>query len=113
MQALILNYNSKYYEDGIGVTPDFPRALEYFGKAASKGYQPAAEKLNRPMADGSRRRRTLKKEQHGAGKKFIPVVVSLPKVKQDDDDDHDNDNSNDTQQKDYANNNGNNICTIQ
>lgn len=103
---------SKYYEDGIGVAPDFPRALEYFGKAASKGYQPAAEKLNRPMADGSRRKRTLKKDEQGHaanGSKFIPVVVSLPRVKQDDDDDDDND----TRHKLNANSNGNNICTIQ
>ncbi|KAK4516335.1 glycoside hydrolase 3 protein [Mucor velutinosus] len=106
----------KYYEDGIGVAPDFPRALEYFGKAASKGYQPAAEKLNRPMADGSRRRRTVKKDEqdHAAtGKKFIPVVVSLPKVKQDDDDDHDTDHDDDTRHKLNANSNGNNICAIQ
>lgn len=105
---------SKYYEDGIGVAPDFPRALEYFGKAASKGYQPAAEKLNRPMADGSRRRRTMKKDEQDRaanGKKFIPVVVSLPKVKQDDDDDHDIDLHKDTRHK--QNDNGNNICTIQ
>ncbi|GAN00998.1 hypothetical protein MAM1_0004d00427 [Mucor ambiguus] len=106
----------KYYEDGIGVAPDFPRALEYFGKAASKGYQPAAEKLNRPMADGSRRRRTIKKDEKdhaNNGKKFIPVVVSPPKVKQDDDDDHDIDHDNDTRHKLNANSNGNNICTIQ
>ncbi|CAO0791304.1 unnamed protein product [Mucor circinelloides] len=104
----------KYYEDGIGVAPDFPRALEYFGKAASKGYQPAAEKLNRPMADGSRRRRTMKKDEQDRAanaKKFIPVVVSLPKVKQDDDDDYDIDLHKDTRHK--QNDNGNNICTIQ
>lgn len=28
--------------------PDYPRALEYFSKAASKGYAPAEEKLNVP-----------------------------------------------------------------
>ncbi|ORX59406.1 HCP-like protein [Hesseltinella vesiculosa] len=37
-----------YYEDGIGVEADYARALEYFGKAASKGYRPAAERLNLP-----------------------------------------------------------------
>ncbi|KAI7886967.1 HCP-like protein [Lichtheimia hyalospora FSU 10163] len=37
-----------YYEDGIGTLPDYPRALEYFSKAASKGYAPAEEKLNVP-----------------------------------------------------------------
>jgi TPR repeat protein len=41
--------NRQYYEDGVGVLPNFPLALEYFGKAASKGYQPAAHKLNRPI----------------------------------------------------------------
>lgn len=80
-------WNRKYYEDGIGVTPNFPCALEYFGKAASKGYQPAAEKLNRPMADGTRRKRTLKKNGKEDASKFIPIVLSVPEVKQDDDDD--------------------------
>ncbi|CEI92652.1 hypothetical protein RMCBS344292_06906 [Rhizopus microsporus] len=37
----------KYYEDGIGISPDYPRALEYFGRAASKGYHLAAKKLNK------------------------------------------------------------------
>jgi TPR repeat protein len=37
-----------YYESGIGVDADYPRALEYFGKSASKGYVPAAERLNLP-----------------------------------------------------------------
>jgi TPR repeat protein len=114
----ILFIYSKYYEDGIGVTPDFPLALEYFGKAASKGYQPAAEKLNRPLADGSRRQK-LKKENALNGK-YLTMVASDPKVKQDDDDDDEivvnmqytrkstggkNSNSNA--------NNSNNICTIQ
>lgn len=31
--------------------PNFPLALEYYGKAASKGFLPAAEKLNRPIND--------------------------------------------------------------
>lgn len=68
------------------------------------------------MADGSHRRRTMKKDEQGNaanGKKFIPVVVSLPKVKQDDDDDHDTGHDNDTRHKPNANSNGNNICTIQ
>lgn len=43
----------QYYEDGIGVPADVPRALEYFGKAASKGYPLAAEKLNRPLTGES------------------------------------------------------------
>ncbi|KAI7877821.1 hypothetical protein K492DRAFT_238934 [Lichtheimia hyalospora FSU 10163] len=38
-----------FYEDGIGVMVDYPRALEYFGKAASKGCTLAAEKLNQPV----------------------------------------------------------------
>ncbi|CEP18499.1 hypothetical protein [Parasitella parasitica] len=98
----------KYYEDGIGVTPDFPRALEYFGKAAAKGYPLAAEKLNRPMADALQRRPST-----CAGRRFIPPVVSLPMVNQDDDDDNDeDDNYNIARQKANANN-GNNICTIQ
>jgi TPR repeat protein len=116
----------KYYEDGIGVTPDFPRALEYFGKAASKGYQPAAEKLNRPMADGTRRKRTLKKGEKEAEFKFIPIVISVPKVKQDDDDDDDNDGAIDDHQgickytqgskaaaKTGSGSGGSNICKIQ
>ncbi|KAI9489637.1 hypothetical protein BDB00DRAFT_842355 [Zychaea mexicana] len=37
-----------YYEDGIGTAPDYNRGLEWFSKAASKGYAPAAEKLNLP-----------------------------------------------------------------
>ncbi|KAF7727257.1 hypothetical protein EC973_007870 [Apophysomyces ossiformis] len=36
------------YETGNGVPADYARALEYFGKAASKGYLPAREKLNLP-----------------------------------------------------------------
>lgn len=40
---------STFYEDGIGVMVDYPRALEYFSKAASKGYTLAAEKLNQPV----------------------------------------------------------------
>lgn len=31
---------------GIGVEADYPRALEYYSKAASKGYEPAAAALN-------------------------------------------------------------------
>ncbi|KAI9496839.1 hypothetical protein BDB00DRAFT_807481 [Zychaea mexicana] len=38
-----------YYELGVGISVDYPRALEYFGKAASKGHVEAAEKLNRPV----------------------------------------------------------------
>ncbi|GAA5805837.1 hypothetical protein HPULCUR_011363 [Helicostylum pulchrum] len=96
----------KYYEDGIGVTPDFPLALEYFGKAASKGYQPAAEKLNRPLADGSRRSKKgpLDKKQN-----YLTVVISDPKVKRDDDDDDYNDELN----KKHYTREQNNICTIQ
>ncbi|KAG0174667.1 hypothetical protein DFQ28_005265 [Apophysomyces sp. BC1034] len=36
------------YETGNGVPADYARALEYFGKAASKGYPPAEERLNLP-----------------------------------------------------------------
>ena len=32
----------------MGITIDYPRALEYFGKAASKGHVEAAGKLNLP-----------------------------------------------------------------
>jgi TPR repeat protein len=114
----------KYYEDGIGVTPDFPRALEYFGKAASKGYQPAAEKLNRPMADGTRRKRTLKKGEKEADCKFIPIVISVPQVKQDDDDDDEDqlqdgsckythDGSKAIVSTSSNSSGGNNICNIQ
>ncbi|KAI9312001.1 hypothetical protein BX666DRAFT_1991829 [Dichotomocladium elegans] len=39
-----------YYEEGVGVRVDYARALECFGKAASKGYTPAAEKLNQPIS---------------------------------------------------------------
>lgn len=46
-----------YYEAGIGTLPDYPRALEYFGKAASKGYEPAAEKLNLPSSQRILQRR--------------------------------------------------------
>ncbi|KAI8642029.1 hypothetical protein BD408DRAFT_417227 [Parasitella parasitica] len=98
----------KYYEDGIGVAPDFPRALEYFGRAAAKGYPLAAEKLNRPMADGHQRRPST-----CAGRRFIPPVTLQPKVKQDDDDDDDeNDGYNDARLKANTGT-GNNICTIQ
>lgn len=88
------------------MTPDFPLALEYFGKAASKGYQPAAEKLNRPLADGSRRSKKgpLDKKQN-----YLTVVISDPKVKRDDDDDDDNDELN----KKHYTREQNNICTIQ
>lgn len=41
--------SSTYYEDGIGTIPDYPRALEYFGKAASKRHAFAAAKLNLPV----------------------------------------------------------------
>ncbi|KAG0188542.1 hypothetical protein DFQ28_004725 [Apophysomyces sp. BC1034] len=40
-----------YYEDGVGVHPDYSRALEFFNKAASKDYLLAAEKLNQPNHD--------------------------------------------------------------
>ncbi|KAI8330642.1 hypothetical protein BC941DRAFT_440404 [Chlamydoabsidia padenii] len=36
-----------YYETGFGVVPDYPKALACYDKAASKGYTPADEKLNR------------------------------------------------------------------
>ncbi|KAI7852058.1 hypothetical protein BDC45DRAFT_514212 [Circinella umbellata] len=39
-----------YYEIGVGISIDYPRALEYFGKAASKGHVEAAGKLNLPVA---------------------------------------------------------------
>ncbi|KAI9274673.1 hypothetical protein BDA99DRAFT_498207 [Phascolomyces articulosus] len=42
-----------YYEIGVGITIDYPRALEYFGKAASKGHVEAAGKLNRPVVKPS------------------------------------------------------------
>ena len=81
-------------------------ALEYFGKAASKGYQPAAEKLNRPMADGSRRK--LRKSTLDNSQDYLTVVVSEPKVKQDDDDDdYTPDNPQQNGQR-----NSNNVCTI-
>lgn len=89
------------------MTPDFPLALEYFGKAAAKGYQPAAEKLNRPLADGTRRR--LKKNVTDKKENYVTVVVSEPVVKRDDDDDDDtiiNSKTNTCGQN-------NNICTIQ
>lgn len=123
----------KYYEDGIGVAPNFPLALEYFGKAASKGYQPAAEKLNRPLAaDGTRRCKTkLKKLQNQQEEEgyLIKKVLLDTKVKQDEDDDNDSDDHNNTQllstntytrgagagaaSAQQHNNDGNNICTIQ
>lgn len=37
---------STYYEFGVGVNPDYPRALEWYSKSASKGYKLAQEKLN-------------------------------------------------------------------
>lgn len=88
------------------MTPDFPLALEYFGKAASKGYQPAAEKLNRPLADGTRRR--LKKNALDKKENYLTVVVSDPKVKRDDDDDDDTLKNNTLGQT-----NNSNICAIQ
>lgn len=39
-----------YYEMGVGTISDYAKALEYYGKAASKGYSPAAEKLNLPIS---------------------------------------------------------------
>ncbi|KAI8341548.1 hypothetical protein BD560DRAFT_493395 [Blakeslea trispora] len=48
-QTAKCNDDRLYYENGTGTEPDFPRALEYFGRAASKGFQPAAEKLNQPL----------------------------------------------------------------
>ena len=33
----------------MGISIDYPRALEYFGKAASKGHVEAAGKLNLPV----------------------------------------------------------------
>lgn len=42
-----------YYEMGVGTVADYAKALEYYGKAASKGYSPAAEKLNLPVAMGA------------------------------------------------------------
>ncbi|ORZ16239.1 hypothetical protein BCR42DRAFT_32380 [Absidia repens] len=39
-----------YYETGYGVTPDYPKALACYDKAASKGYTPAEEMLNRQPA---------------------------------------------------------------
>ncbi|KAI8889828.1 HCP-like protein [Backusella circina FSU 941] len=44
----------KYYEEGVGVTPDINLAYEYYGKAASKDYPLAQEKLNRHLADYKR-----------------------------------------------------------
>lgn len=90
------------------MTPDFPLALEYFGKAASKGYQPANEKLNRPLADGTRRK--LKKSGTESKENYLTVVVSDPIVKRDDDDDDDDtiiNNKNNTRGQ------NNSICTIQ
>ncbi|CAO3665867.1 unnamed protein product [Rhizopus stolonifer] len=37
-----------YHEEGIGVNANYSQALEWFSKSASKGYQPAEEKLNIP-----------------------------------------------------------------
>ncbi|CAO3587099.1 unnamed protein product [Absidia cylindrospora] len=39
-----------YYEAGYGVAPDYPKALACYDKAASKGYTPAEEMLNRQPA---------------------------------------------------------------
>ncbi|KAI7866865.1 hypothetical protein BDF14DRAFT_789988 [Spinellus fusiger] len=45
-----------YYEEGFDqITPDYPRALSYFTKAASKGYLPAEERLNRPLGEVEKR----------------------------------------------------------
>jgi TPR repeat protein len=107
----------KYYEDGIGVTPNFPLALEYFGKAASKGYQPAAEKLNRPSADGTRRKKSKMDDQQQQQQQqdYLLRVVSDPKVKQDDDDDTPLDSRNNYTQncRGGQTDDSNNICTIQ
>jgi TPR repeat protein len=43
--------NSYYYEMGIGVPANYPRALEYYGKAATKGNEAAAAALNRQGQD--------------------------------------------------------------
>jgi TPR repeat protein len=40
-----------YYEMGVGVPADYPRALEYYGKAATKGHEAAAAALNRNDSD--------------------------------------------------------------
>ncbi|KAI8584462.1 hypothetical protein K450DRAFT_216536 [Umbelopsis ramanniana AG] len=40
-----------YYEMGIGVPADYPRALEYYGKAATKGNEAAAAALNQQGQD--------------------------------------------------------------
>jgi TPR repeat protein len=34
-----------YYEIGVGVHPDLPRALEWYSKSASKGFGPALERM--------------------------------------------------------------------
>ncbi|KAI8391248.1 uncharacterized protein BYT42DRAFT_542836 [Radiomyces spectabilis] len=52
-----------YYEEGIGVSKDYARALEFFSKAASMGYQPAAEKLNRPVTMPAKTVATAKSAQ--------------------------------------------------
>ncbi|KAI9309625.1 hypothetical protein BJ944DRAFT_63305 [Cunninghamella echinulata] len=38
-----------YYENGFGTPSDYTKALTYYDKAASKGYAPAAELLNRQL----------------------------------------------------------------
>ncbi|CAO3636813.1 unnamed protein product [Cunninghamella blakesleeana] len=38
-----------FYERGFGVSSDYTKALTYYDKAASKGYAPAAELLNRQL----------------------------------------------------------------
>lgn len=63
------------------------------------------------MADGSRRK--LKKNIMDKSENYLTVVVSEPKVKQDDDDDEYTPNDH----KNYTRNNGpknsNNVCVIQ
>jgi TPR repeat protein len=39
---------------GIGVTANYPRALEYYGKAATKGNEAAAAALNRNSKDNGK-----------------------------------------------------------
>lgn len=38
-----------YYEEGIGVYPDYSQALVWFSKSAAKGYKLAEDKLNIPF----------------------------------------------------------------
>lgn len=51
---------------GIGVEADYPRALEYYSKAASKGYEPAAAALNQHDA-GSGKIASTKPSRSPAG----------------------------------------------